>query len=115
MLVFGGCNHTSTYIQWSIMISSKPCEFQIAKMYDLVLAACGFFNLLKVDMFLNPTDIKSAQAATNKSLLYTPEVEVLAEFHVLPQMNPFYILLNAGYPMIFYWENCAMRFVLIVC
>ena len=77
--------------------------------------ACGFFDLLKVDMFLNPTDIEPAQAATNKSLLYTLEGEVLADFHVLPQMNPFYILLNAGYPMIFYWENCAMRFVLIVC
>ena len=66
-------------------------------MYILVHAACGFLNLLKVDMFLKPTDIKTKWAATNNSPLYTTEGEVLDEFHGLPHMNPSFIILNVGY------------------
>ena len=76
----------------------------------MVLAACGFFNLLKVNMFLNTTDIETAQAATYTSLLYTHEGEVLSEFHGLPQMNPYFLLLNAGYPMNSYWKKLCNVF-----
>ena len=65
----------------------------------MLRVACGFFNLLKVDMFLNPTDIEPARAAANKYLIYTPESEVSDEFHGIPQMNPSFILLDVGYPM----------------
>ena len=94
------------------MLSTKPCARHIAKMYDIVRAACGFFNLLKVDMFLNPTDIEPERAATDKSLLYTHEGEVSAEFHGLPQTNPSFILLNVGYQMYCYWNKSrdAFRF-----
>ena len=104
MLVLRSCNHTSTHIQWYSMLSIEPCACQIAIMYDLVRTACRFFNLLKVDMFLNPTDIKPAQDAADKSLLYTPERGVLSEFHVLPCINPSFLLLNVGYPNHCYWN-----------
>ena len=104
VLVLRSCNHTSTDVQFSRMLSTKPCAHQIKKMYDLVRAAFGFFNLLKVDMFLNPNDIKTAQAASNNSLLYTPEDDVLDQFRGIPHMNPSFILLNMGYPMNFYWK-----------
>ena len=115
MLVLRICYHTSTEIQWSLMISTKICARQIAKMYDLVRAAGGLLNLLKVNMFLNLTDIEPVRAATDKSLLYTTEGEVSDELHGLPQTNTFFILLNMGYPMNCYWKNHAMRFVSILC
>ena len=115
MLVLRICNHKPTYIQWSHMLSTKPCARQITKMYNLVCDACGFFNLLKVDMFLNPTDIEPARADIHNSILYNHVGEVLAEFHGLPQMNPSFILLNLDYPMNYYSKNCAMHFVLIMC
>ena len=74
-------NHIRPMVSYNL---KKPCAFQISKMYDLVHAAYGLFNLLKVDMFMNPTNIEPAQAAANKSLIYTPEGEVLAEFHGIP-------------------------------
>ena len=92
------------------MIPTKPCERHIEKIYDLVRAACGFFNLLKVDMFLKPTGIEPAQSATNKSRLYTPEGKVSTEFHVLTHMNPSFILLNVGYPMKCYWKKSCDEF-----
>ena len=77
-------NHTYTGIQWYSMLSIKPCAFPIAKMYNLICNACGFFNLLKVYIFLNPTNIEPTQDAADKSLLYNPECAVLAELHGLP-------------------------------
>ena len=88
------------------MISTKICARQIAKMYDLVRAAGGLLNLLKVNMFLNLTDIEPVRAATDKSLLYTTEGEVSDELHGLPQTNTSFILLNMGYPMHCYWKLC---------
>ena len=93
------------YIQRHPMVSydiKKPCAIHITKMYDLVRAAYGFFNLLKVDIFLNPTDIKPAQSAAGKSLMYTTEGEVSAELHGITQTNPSFILMNVGYLMNFY-------------
>ena len=87
------------------MLSTKPCAHQIAKMNDLVCAACRFFNLLKVDIFLNPTNIKPVRAAADKSLIYNPEGEVSAEFHGPPQTNLSFIPPNVGYLMNFYWEK----------
>ena len=72
MLVLRICNHTSTYIQWSHMLPTKPCASQISKLYDLVRAACGLFNLLKVDMFMNPTNIEPARAATGRHRYVPP-------------------------------------------
>ena len=103
-----GLEELQIYIHRHPMVSyalNKTLCTPDRKMYDLVRAARGFFNLLKVDMFMNPTDIKLAQAATNKSLLYTPEGEVSAEFHGHTQMNPYFILLNVGYPMDYYWKK----------
>ena len=82
------------------------------KMYNLVCAACGFFNLLKVDMFLNPTNIKLARDVVNNSLLHTPEGEQLDQFHGLPHMNPSFVLLNVRYPMNCCWKilRNAFRF-----
>ena len=110
MLVLGSCNHTYTDIQWYCMLSTKPCVHQIAKFYNMILAAYGFFDLLRLDMFLNPTNIEPARAAVNKSLLYTTESEVSAEFHGLPQMNPSFVLLNVGYPINFYWGKLCNAF-----
>ena len=87
------------------MLSTKPCARQIEKNYDLVRAACGFFNLLKVDMFLNPTNIEPARDDTDKSLLYNTEGDFLAELHGLPHMNTSYMLLNVGCPMNCYRKN----------
>ena len=97
MLFLRSCNHTSTDIQCYRMLGKKTCACQIVNMYDLVRATCGFFNLLKVYMFLNPTDIKPTWAAANNYLFYNPEGEVSAEFRGLPQTNPSLILLNMGY------------------
>ena len=74
-------NHTYTGIQWYSMLSIKPCAFPIAKMYNMICNACGFFNLLKVYIFLNPTNIEIAQDAADKYLLYTPEYGLLYGFH----------------------------------
>ena len=119
MLVLRSCNHTSKDIQWYCMISTKPCARQITIMYDLVRTACGFFNLLKVDMFLNPTNIEPARDAADKYLLSTPEGEMSAEFHGIPHMNPSFILLNMGYPMNCYWgklrDACCFDNVLYNC
>ena len=111
MLVLRSRNHTFTYIQSSRMLSTKPYARHIAKMYDLVRTASSFFNLLKVDMFLNPIEIEPAQAAANKYLLYTPEGEVLDEFHMLPHMNTSFIILDVGYPMNGYWEKLRDAFL----
>ena len=110
MLVLRICNYTSTYILWSLMLSKNTYALQIIKNYGLVHAACRFFNLLKVDMILNPTDIEPIRASINKSLLYTTGGEVSAEFYGLPQINPYIILLNVGYPMNFYWRKSRNAF-----
>ena len=97
-----GIEDIQPYIHRHPMVSyalKKLCACHIVKMYDLVCAACRFFNLLKVDMFLNRIDIKPAQAAADNSLLYTPEGEVSSESHGLPQKNHSSILLNKEYPM----------------
>ena len=73
-------------------------------MNAMVCATCGFFNLLKVDMFLNPTDIEPAWDADDKYLLYTTGGEVSADFHGIPQKNTSFILLNVGHPM-----NCYRK------
>ena len=73
ILVLSSCNHTSIEIQWSHMLSTKPCARHISKIYNLLRAACGFFNKLKVDIFLKPTNIEPARADIDISLLYTPE------------------------------------------
>ena len=61
-------------------------------------------------MFLNPTEIEIERAAANKSLLYTPEGEELADFRGLPDMNPSFILLNVGYTLNFYWVKLCDTF-----
>ena len=110
MLVVSIYNHTYKYIQWSCMLSTKPCARQIAKMYDLAGDACRFFNSLKVDMFLNPTNIEPTWATTDNSLLYTPEGEVLDEIHGIPRKNPSFILLSVGYPINCYWKKLRDAF-----
>ena len=76
----------------------------------MVHAACGFFDLFKVDMFLNPTDIEPERAAADNSIVYTPEGEVSAEFHGIPHTNPSFILLDVGYPMNCYWKKLRNLF-----
>ena len=50
------------------------------------------------------------RASINKSLLYTTGGEVSAEFYGLPQINPYIILLNVGYPMNFYCRKSRNAF-----
>ena len=101
-----GIEELQPYIHIHPMVSyalNKTLHTVDGKIYYMVRTACRLFNWLKVDMFLNPTNIKPTRSAIDKSLIYTPGGEVSAEFHGLTQMNPYFILLNLGSPMNFYW------------
>ena len=71
-----GLEEIFPYIHINSMVSyalKKACARQISKIYNIVCAACGFLNLFKVDMFLNPTYIEPVRATADKSLPYIPE------------------------------------------